>query len=53
MPKLETCGRCQLEREIVARVRSEIIDLKVCAFCAREAAELRLTVEPLAERERL
>lgn len=47
MPKLETCERCRMERELVARVRSEILDLKVCAFCAREAAELRLTVEAL------
>ncbi len=53
MPNLEPCDRCQLERELVARVTSEIIDLRVCAFCAREARELKLAVMPLAERERL
>jgi hypothetical protein len=33
--------------EAVFRVRSEIIDLKVCCQCAEEARNLGLQVEPL------
>jgi len=31
------------------RIRSDILDLKVCRRCALEARELRLQVEPLPE----
>jgi hypothetical protein len=31
----------------VARIRGEILNLEVCASCAREAAALGLHVEPL------
>jgi hypothetical protein len=31
------------------RVRSEVLDLKVCARCAAEAADLGLSVTELAE----
>jgi hypothetical protein len=35
--------------EAVFRVRSDIIDLKVCCRCATEAENLRLQVEPLSK----
>jgi hypothetical protein len=44
-----TCERCDSVRsdEAVFRVRSDVLDLKVCCQCAEEARELMLTVEPL------
>ena len=44
------CHRCHSldSEEIVARVRSEIIDLLVCSRCAEEARILGLVVEPHA-----
>jgi hypothetical protein len=43
------CQRCSPTRggPAVARIRGEILDLKVCASCVREAVELGLNVEPL------
>jgi hypothetical protein len=35
--------------EAVLRVRSDIIDLKVCRRCATEAENLGLQVEPLSK----
>lgn len=47
------CKRCD-EREAVARVESRegdetLIDMPVCAQCARQAQELHLDVKPLQE----
>jgi hypothetical protein len=36
--------------EAVFRVRSDIIDLKVCCRCANEAENLGLQVEPLSKK---
>ncbi len=46
-----TCERCNSISvdEAVFRVRSDIIDLKVCCECAKEARDLRLHVKPLAK----
>ena len=43
------CQRCSSTRGggAVARILGEILNLKVCAPCAREAADLGLHVEPL------
>ncbi len=43
------CQRCSTIRGglAVARIRDEILDLAVCAACAKEATSLRLHVEPL------
>lgn len=43
------CQRCNSARggPAVARIRGEILNLKICASCAREAADLGLHVEPL------
>ena len=43
------CQRCSSTRggPAVAQVRGEILNLKVCDSCAREAADLGLHVEPL------
>lgn len=43
------CQRCNSTRggPVVARIHGEILNLKVCASCAREADELGLTVETL------
>jgi hypothetical protein len=45
------CERCNSMsgEEAVFRVRSDIIDLKVCCRCATEAENLRLQVEPLSK----
>jgi len=37
--------KCLSGEEAGCRVRSEVIDMKVCAVCADEARRLRLTVE--------
>ena len=43
------CQRCSSTRGglAVAQIRGAILNLKVCASCAREAADLGLHVEPL------
>jgi len=43
------CQRCSATRGglAVAQIRGEILNLKVCDSCAREAADLGLHVEPL------
>ena len=43
------CQRCSSTRGrlAVAQIRGEILNLKICASCAREAADLGLHVEPL------
>jgi protein-arginine kinase activator protein McsA len=45
------CQRCSSTRggPAVAQIRGEILNLKICASCAREAAELGLHVEPLQD----
>ena len=46
-----TCQRCNSLRANTATavVRGEILDLKVCVDCARDAAALGLSVEPICE----
>jgi hypothetical protein len=46
-----TCERCNsmLGGEAAFRVRSDIIDLKVCCRCATEAENLGLQVEPFSK----
>ena len=46
------CQRCLSGEEASCRVRSEVIDMKVCAVCADEARRLRLTVEALGDEGR-
>ena len=48
------CQRCSSTRggQAVARVRGEILNLKVCAPCAKEAADWGLHVEPLEPQPR-
>lgn len=43
------CQRCNAlpGSEAVIRIYSDIIDVKVCAQCAREASDLGLAMEPL------
>ena len=41
------CERCCEREEATYRVRSDIIDMKVCAPCADEARRLGLPVEVL------
>jgi hypothetical protein len=41
------CQRCCRREEASCRVRSDIIDMKVCAACADEARRLGLAVEVL------
>lgn len=42
------CQRCLCgEEEATCRVRSDVIDMKVCAACADEARRLGLAVEVL------
>jgi hypothetical protein len=40
------CERC-LREEARFRVRTDLIDMKVCAACAAEAQRLGLVVEPV------
>ena len=44
-----TCERCDSMRsdDAAFRVRSDILDLKVCRRCAEEARDLMLSVEPI------
>ena len=46
------CQRCLSGEEASYRVRSDLIDMKVCAACADEARRLRLTVEVLGDEGR-
>jgi hypothetical protein len=46
------CQRCLRGEEATYRVRSDVIDMKVCAACADEARRLGLAVEPLGDGER-
>ena len=46
------CQRCCGREEAVYRVRSDVIDMKVCAACADEARRLRIAVEVLGGEER-
>ncbi len=43
------CERCNSMwgAEAAFRIRSDILNLKVCGQCAKEASNLHLTVEPL------
>ena len=45
------CERCRRE-EAACRVRSDVIDMKVCAACADEATRLGIAVEVLVGGER-
>jgi hypothetical protein len=46
------CERCCGREEAVYRVRSDVIDLKVCAACGDEARRLGIAVEVLDGEER-
>ena len=46
------CQRCLSGQEATYRVRSDVIDMKVCAACADEARRLRIAVEVLGGEER-
>ncbi len=46
------CERCCGREEAVYRVRSDVIDMKVCAACADEARRLGITAEVLYGGER-
>ena len=37
---IDTCPRCETVKPLIYRVRSDIIDMIVCAKCARQAALL-------------
>jgi hypothetical protein len=43
------CQRCVGGEEATYRVRSDVIDMKVCAGCADEARRLGLAVEVLGD----
>jgi hypothetical protein len=46
------CQRCCGREEASYRVRSDVIDMKVCAACAAEARRLGIAVEVLGGGER-
>jgi hypothetical protein len=46
------CQRCCGHEEATYRVRSDVIDMKVCAACADEARRLGIAVEVLDGEER-
>jgi hypothetical protein len=46
------CQRCWRIEAVPYRVRSDLIDVKVCAACAEEARRLGITVEVLDFSER-
>ena len=48
----DECQRCVRGEEATYRVRSDVIDMKVCAACANEARRLGLTVEVLDDGEK-
>ena len=41
------CERCCRREEATYRVRSDVIDMKVCGSCANEATRLGIAVEVL------
>ena len=41
------CERCCRREELTYRVRSDVIDMKVCGSCADEARRLGIAVEVL------
>ena len=41
------CQRCCGREEATYRVRSDVIDMKVCAACAHEAGRLGIAIEVL------
>ena len=45
------CERCRGRQEAVCRVRSDVIDMKVCGACAAEAGRLGIAVELVGELE--
>jgi hypothetical protein len=45
--KAMKCQRCVRDEEATYRVRSDVIDMKVCAACADEARRLGLAVKVL------
>ena len=46
------CQRCYEREEATYRVRSDVIDMKVCAACADEARRLGIVVEVLSGEQR-
>ena len=46
------CQRCCGHEEATYRVRSDVIDMKVCAACANEARRLGIVVEVLSGEQR-
>jgi hypothetical protein len=46
------CQRCSGREEATYRVRSDVIDMKVCGSCAAEATRLGIAVEVLGGGER-
>lgn len=46
------CQRCCGREEATYRVRTDVIDMKVCAACANEARRLGIAVEVLSGDER-
>lgn len=46
------CERCFRGEEAKYRVHTEVIDLKVCAACAKKARKLRIAVEGLIEEKK-
>ena len=46
------CERCRGREEAAYRVRSDVIDMKVCGACAAEARRLGIGVEVLGGAER-
>ena len=46
------CERCLSREEATYRVRSDVIDMRVCAACAAEARRLGLAVQILGGGER-
>ena len=51
------CQRCESDKEAEFRVISDVLDIKVCADCAREARKIGLSLEIIeidkAKNERL
>ena len=39
------CQRCESDKEAEFRVISDVLDIKVCADCAREARKIGLSLE--------
>ena len=51
------CQRCESDKEAEFRVNSDVLDIKVCVDCAREARKIGLSLEIIeidkAKNERL